>query len=411
MNRRGFLTSLLALGLPRPAFAAGGAAPRVVVVGGGFAGATLARYLKLWGGNIDVTLVEQNRVYYAPPRINQALVGIFPVADLRFGYEGLAKRGIRVIHDRATAIDAEKKQLRLAGGEAISYDRLAVAPGIGFQTDKIEGLDVATLPPAYRADDSFVKLGRALADMKDGGVFLLGVPLAPYRCPPGPYERACLIADYLMKHKPKSKLLVLDANPEIASLHTVFGDWFRGRYASVIDYMPSSGVTSVHPAEGVVGTEFDQYKADVVNIIPAQKAGGLAESSGLMNVNGRWCGVDFHSYESTALPNVHVVGDSVAVTLPKSGHMANSEAKICAAAMLALLAGEPVDPDPRFVNTCYFFVSPKEVVHTASISYYDRDHHSMAVVEGTEGASIAASTAETAYAEGWFHNIMRDTLG
>jgi len=396
---------------------AGPSIGRVVVVGGGFGGATAARYLRLWGGNLDVTLVERNPSFISCPISNLVLGGYKQMADITRGYEGLSAAGVKVLQGDVVAIDPAAKTLRLASGAVLAYDRLVLSPGIDFMNDPIGGLATpaaqAKILHGWKAGAQTLALRRQLLDMPDGGVYALSIPKAPYRCPPGPYERACVVAAYLQQAKPKSKVLVLDANPEVQSKKALFEKAFKERYAGILEYRPNAELKEVDVAGQVARFEFEDVKADVLNVVPPQRAADIARSAGLVNVNGRWVGVNWLTMESTAVAGVHVLGDATfpGPGMPKSGHMANQHAKVAAAAIIQLLKGEAVSATPVVMNTCYSFVSGSEVIHVASVHQYDAAEKSFKPVAGAGGVSAAASQLEGRYALSWADNIWADALG
>ena len=389
-------------------------AGRVVVVGGGFGGATAARYLKLWGGAaVDVTLVERNEGFISCPMSNLVIAGVRDPLSISHGYSGLAAQGIKRLRAEVVGIDPAGKTLRLADGSTLRWDRLVLAPGIGFMLDAVPGLaaalDSGRAVHAWKAGAQTLMLRHQLENLPDGGVVLMSIPKAPYRCPPGPYERACLIASYLRRAKPRAKLLVLDANPEIQSKKALFERAFSQHHAGVLEYRPNAELKEV-TGDGIARFEFEDVRADVLNLIPPQRAGELAAD--FANVNRRWVGVDWLTMQAQAAPGVHVVGDAIlsASGMPKSGHLANQQAKLAAAAVLALLKGEAVNPAPVVMNTCYSFVTPTEAMHVASVHQYDAAEKTMKAVPGAGGVSPAASAAEAAIALGWADNIWADTL-
>lgn len=394
----------------------GGGAGRVVVVGGGYGGATAAKFIKLWAPDIDVTLVEPNQHFISCPISNLVLGGNAQMSDITFSYEGLRSRGIRVIRDSAVAIDAEKRQVRLAGGDSLGYDRAIVSPGVELLFDQIPALKSADaqsrIPHAWKAGAQTVALRNQLTAMRDGGVYVLQIPMAPYRCPPGPYERVCQVADYFKKAKPKSKIIVLDSNPDITSKKGLFLAAWDGLYKGMIDYHTNSEIADVDIKGMTVKLQFENVKGDVINVVPAQRAADIAVNSGLVTANNRWCGVDWTTCESVAVKGVHVLGDATlsASAMPKSGSMANQHAKVCAAAVIALLKGQPVNADTMMMNTCYSFVSGDSAMHVASVHRYDATQKSILPVKGSGGVSAAASTAEAAYAWGWARNIWAEAL-
>ncbi len=419
LNRRRVLGAGLALGgLALAGCATGGASGpsigRVVIVGAGFGGSTAARYLKLWGGNVDVTLVERNPNFISCPISNLVLGGHKQMADITRGYDGLKALGVKVLQGDVTAIDAAGKKIKLAGGAELSYDRLILSPGVDFITEGTPGLQAALdsgrVQHGWKAGPQTVALRKQLEAMPDGGVFAMSIPKVPYRCPPGPYERACMVASYLKQHKPRSKVLVLDANPEVQSKKALFEKAFKDHYSGILEYRANNELKEV------VGTtaklEFDDVKADVLNVIPAQRAGDIARSAGLLNMNNRWAGVNWLTMESTAAPGVHVLGDATfsAPAMPKSGHMANQHAKVAAAAIIELLQGKPVNTTPVVMNTCYSFVTAKDVVHVASVHQYDAVDKTFKTVPGSGGVSAGANQIEGRYALSWADNIWSDML-
>ncbi|MDD2669150.1 MULTISPECIES: FCSD flavin-binding domain-containing protein [Zoogloea] len=423
LTRRDFLkTATLAGGavaLPGLSGCALGARPRghVVVVGGGFGGATVAKYLRMWSQlGVDVTLVERNPQFISCPISNLVIGGDKTMADITMGYEGLTRNwGVRVLQDTVTSIDAGARKLTLASGAVLSYDRLVLSPGIEFLFDEVPGLESeaarTSILHAWKAGPQTVALRKQLEDMRDGGVYALTIPRAPYRCPPGPYERACLVANYLQKAKPKSKVLVLDANEEITSKKALFTQAFE-RYKGILEYRPGSELREVDAASRTAILEFDKVRADVLNVVPPQRAGDIAAKSGLKLINKRWVDIDWLSFESVNTPGVHVIGDAIfpAPTMPKSGHMANQHAKVTAAAILNLLAGEAPNPNPVVMNTCYSFVDAKNVIHVASVHQYDAAKKTVLPVSGAGGVSAAANEMEGRYALSWARNIWADML-
>lgn len=398
-------------------FAAGGAKPRVVVVGGGFGGATAARYLRLWSrGSVNVTLIERNPSFISCPFSNLVLGGTKTMADITFGYGTLKKHGVHVIQGDVLAIDAERRQVRLSDGNSLPYDRLLLSPGIDFMYDLLPGLDPEVaesgmIPHAWKAGSQTVALRKQLEEMPDGGTFALCVPKAPFRCQPGPYERACLIAHYFKQRKPKSKVLILDANAEPAAKKDLFLQVWKDAYPGIIEYRPRHTIVGVDVVQRRVEFEFDEpVKADVLNIIPAQKAGHIAQP--LVNKNGRWVGVDWLSLESEVAPNIHVIGDATFATsgMPKSGHITNQQAKVAAAALLNLFVGQPVNPEPMMVNTCYSFIDPANAVHVITVHAWDAKEKTFKLVPGSGGLSAAPSKLEAKFALAWAKNIWADTL-
>jgi sulfide dehydrogenase [flavocytochrome c] flavoprotein subunit len=418
VQRRTFLASALggsawpALAAPGRDIARAASLGRVVVVGAGFGGATAARYLRLLsGGRIDVILVDQRADFISCPVSNRVLGGQRTIEQLTFKYDALERHhGVKRMTGAVTAIDADKSRIVVAG-KPLAYDRLVVAPGIDFMYDAWPALARAQeqIPHAWKAGPQTRLLQRQLLTMRDGGVFTIAVPLLPYRCPPAPYERACQVAFYLKTHKPRSKVVVLDANPVITSKRALFERAWRDLYPGMIDYMPDSQVQHVDVATRLVKTAFERVASDVLNIIPPQRAGQLAQTAGLANVDGRWCEVDFLSYASTVLPHVHVIGDAIDAGLPKSAHMANAQAKVCAAAIVALMQGKAPDPAPAFANTCYSFVDDKQAMHISTLYRYEAAKKSMQA-QGESFLSAQRSAEEGLDANAWARQIWGDVL-
>jgi NADPH-dependent 2,4-dienoyl-CoA reductase/sulfur reductase-like enzyme len=424
MNRRLFLgqSSALfgvALGMPGLARANLNKA-QIIVVGGGYGGATAAKYLRLLSNNTaNVTLIEPNAQFISCPMSNLVIGGSKTLADVTVSYDVLQKKhGVKVVKDSVASFNAEKKTVQLASGQTLSYDKLVVSPGISLMLDSIEGLAQANQAgvtlQAWKAGDETVALHKQLASMQDGGVFAISIPLAPYRCPPGPYERACQVANYLKKNKPKSKVIVLDANPDVISKPGLFKKVWAEQYAGILEYRPQFNVTAVDAKTKTLKFDVqDDLKADVLNILPAMRAGDLAVQGGIANANKRWVQVDFKTFESTAAKDVHVLGDSIQVAplMPKSGHMANQHAKVAAAAIIAQLNGFEVNPAPVLTNTCYSFVNDTQVVHVASVHQYDAAEKTFKTVAGSGGVSTGPTDLEGVYAWGWARNIWADSLG
>jgi NADPH-dependent 2,4-dienoyl-CoA reductase/sulfur reductase-like enzyme len=392
-------------------------AGKVVVVGGGYAGATAAKYIRMWEPAIEVILVEPNASFVSCPFSNRVLGGSMTIDELTIGYDKLEKvRGVTRIRDQAVAIDADRRQVRLARGDALGYDRLILAPGIDFALEQLPGLEKAIAEErvlhSWKAGPQTVALRKQLEAMRDGGVFALWIPKSPYRCPPGPYERATQVAYYFKNHKPKSKVVILDANEDIQSKKGLFLKVWQGMYPGIVEYRANSEYVGYDAATNTIKVLTGDVRADVLNVIPPQRAGRIARDAGLADVNARFCGVDFLTYESTVAKNVHVIGDSIqaAPAMPKSGHMANQHGKICADAVIALMTGRAVNDQPIIANTCYSWVSNREVVHVASVHKYDRDKKTMVTVPGAGGLSPAPSVKEGAFAMGWAESIWSDTL-
>ena len=391
-------------------------AGRVVVIGGGYGGATAAKYVKMWAPEIDVVVVERDAYFISCPISNLVLAGNTTMQDITMTRETLTRRGVRLVRDEAVAIDASRREVRLARGNALPYDRLIVSPGADFMYDKLPGLRAAgaqqRILHAWKAGEQTVALRKQLEAMRDGGVYVLHIPLAPYRCPPGPYERVCQVADYFKRAKPRSKILVLDSNPDITSKAGLFRAEWNGPYKGLIEYRPNSELEDVDAKGMAIKLVFDSVKGDVLNVIPPHRAGDIAHTSGLITANERWCGIDWLTAESVAVKGVHVLGDATlsAPAMPKSASMANQHGKLCAAAVIALLKGQPVNPDPVIMNTCYSFVSGKSAMHVTSIHHYDAAQKTLVPVKGAGGVSGKSSEVEGAYAWGWARNIWADTL-
>lgn len=425
MRRRAVLGALTGLagaatlGMLTPRQARAAAPARVVVVGGGYGGATTARYLRTWSrGAVDVTLVEPDAALVSCPLSNLVVAGNRQMADITVPYDTLVRRhGVTHVRDLATAIDLAARTVRLAGGGTLPYDRLVLSPGVEMQSSAIPGLARPggdQILHAWKAGPQTEALRRQLAAMRDGGTFAITIPLAPYRCPPGPYERACLVADYLKQHKPRSKVLIFDANPDITSKGALFRQVWETRYKGMIEYRPQHETVDVDPATRTIKFDVqDDERADVVNLLPPQRAGAIAVSAGLATANGRWCEVDFRTMASRVAPEIHVLGDAIQIAplMPKSGTMANQHGKVAAAAILQLLAGQAPDPAPLYTNTCYSFTSASEAIHIASVHRYDAAQQTMITVPGSGGLSTGPSALEGTYGIAWARSIWADMLG
>ena len=423
-NRRDFVKSAGALSLLGTAAIAGCASvggvakPKVVVVGGGFGGATAAKYIAMWSeGKIDVTLVERDAQFVSCPLSNLVLGGSKSMADISVAYDGLNKYGIKRIQGDATSFDPDKKTLTLADGTALPYDRLVLSPGIDFLLDALPGLatvDARTnVLAAWKAGPETIALRNQLLAMKDGGVYAIHIPKAPYRCPPGPYERACQVATYFQSAKPKSKVLILDANEDVVSKKGLFMKAWNGQFKGMIEYRNNQEIEDVDGWTNTLKMTFGgDIQADVLNVLPPMRAGNIATANGLNNSNKRWCQIDWLTYESTAVKNVHILGDAlqIAPAMPKSGHMANQHGKVCAAAIVALLTGDTVNQTPMVANTCYSFIDASNVVHVASVHRYDAAQKTMVAVAGSGGLSTEQNALEGVYANSWARNIWADML-
>ncbi|MHB1353034.1 MAG: FCSD flavin-binding domain-containing protein [Thiobacillus sp.] len=416
LDRRDFLTVSAAAALA----AASGcrslpASPRarVVVVGAGFGGAACAKYLRKWGPGLDVTLIEPNERFVSCPISNWVLGGLRSMDDITHGYGGLARHGIRLVRDGVVAIDPDTRTLRTAQGLQIGYERLVLAPGVEIQADSVRGFAQAEaagrVVHAWKAGAQTALLRRQLEAMPDGGAFIIAIPAAPYRCPPGPYERACLVAHYFKESKPRSKIIVLDANPDIVSKKPLFTDAWSTLYPGMIDYRPNSPALVVDAASMTVSTDFEDVRGDVLNVVPRQRAGAVCNLVGARNDgNKAWCTVDFATFESTAAPGVHIIGDSVASTLPRSGHMATNQARVCAGAIVDLLADRAPDPAPVIANTCYSATSDRTAGHVAHVYRLVPGKGYVAAPEG--GATEKGDAGNFRYAESWAKNIWAEVL-
>ncbi len=423
MNRREIL-KLIAAGAASTTLASCASTPearkplaRVIVIGGGYGGATAARYLRLWGGNhIEVYLIERNTNFISCPLSNLVLGGSRQIDDLTMNYANLRALGVIVLNDEVVGIDASKKRISLKKIADLDYDRLIVSPGIELMHEQIAGYTAEAqkrVLHAWKAGPETVALREQLTSMRDGGVYVLSIPKAPYRCPPGPYERASQVAHYFKQAKPRSKVLVLDANEDIVSKKGLFLSAWNDLYKGILQYVPNQEVRELDAMTGTVKTEFDTHKGDVLNVLPPMRAGNLARDAKLITHNNRWCDVDWLSMESTAAKGIHVLGDATlaAPAMPKSASMANNHAKIAAAAILAQVLGEAPNPQPVIANTCYSYVSDSEAVHVTSVHRYDAEKKTLLTVPGSGGVSSARSALEKAYADAWARNIWSDTLG
>ena len=371
------------------------------------------------GGNaVSVTLVERDAAFVSCPLSNLVLAGSRAMADITVGYEALGRRGIDVVHDHAVAIDAERRRVRLARGPELPYDRLILSPGIDFFFDRVSGLDADTareaFPHAWRAGPQTVLLRRQLEAMPNGGVFAISIPRAPFRCPPAPYERACQVAWYFRRAKPRSKVLVLDGNEDVQAEKALFLKAWSEDYKGLVEYRPDHVLSGVDLRTRTARFETaDDVTADVLNVIPPHGAARIARSAGVITVNDQWCEVDFLTFESRKVPGIHVLGDAIQVAplMPKSGHMANQHGKVAAAAVLASLAEAPVNPAPVLDNFCYSFINDREAAHIASRHRYDGMQKTFLTVPGSTESSAAKSTLDGDYGFAWARSIWADMLG
>ncbi|MDH3242841.1 MAG: NAD(P)/FAD-dependent oxidoreductase [Alphaproteobacteria bacterium] len=407
-----------ALGLVNviPARAASG---RVVVVGGGFGGATTAKYLRRLDPGIQVTLIEPKKQFQTCPFSNTVIAGLNDIGFITHGYDALRNKwGAQVVHDMVTKVDAAKKTVTTAGGSTIGYDKLVLSPGIDFKWDAVPGYSQAAgqkMPHAWNGGPQTILLRRQLEAMSDGGVFVIVSPPNPFRCPPGPYERVSLIAHYFKTKKPKSKIIILDPKPKFSKMPLFLEGW-KALYGDMIKWVgqkDGGGPSRVDVGGMTVHTEFDKFKGDVVNFIPAQMAAKIARVAGVANKSG-WCPINPRTFESTMVKDIHVIGDaSIASPLPKSGFAANSEGKACAGAIVAALSGKTPGV-PSMINTCYSLVSPDYGISVAMV--YGFAGGKITKVKGSggvspKGASTEFRRKEAQYAEGWYSSISSDIWG
>ena len=420
INRRNFAKIIgsaglaSTLGMPSLVF---GASKKVVVVGGGFGGATAAKYLRKLDSSIDVTLVEPNPTYYTCPFSNTVLGGIKDMSEIAHGYGAMKnKHGVRVIHAKAKNVNSNSKTVTLDNGRKLDFDRAIVSPGVDLRFDSMEGYSqTATdmMPHSWKAGPQTALLRRQLENMRNGGTVLICPPGNPFRCPPGPYERTSLIAHYLKTHKPKSKIIILDAKEKFSKQSLFMSGWDL-HYGDLIEWRAGTAggkISRVDPQNMQVETEFGMEKGDVINFIPAQHAGKVARDSGLTNKKG-WCPVNQVTFESTLQPGIHVIGDaSIAGKMPKSGFSANSQGKVAAAAIVSELAGqEPIEPS--YANTCYSLITPEHGISVAKV-YKISDKKTIVGVKGSGGVSPKnedpiVRRQEAIYTQGWYDAIVQD---
>lgn len=388
---------------------------RVVVVGGGMAGATVAKYLRLWGGTgVDVTLIERDASYTSNIMSNLVLNGSRTISSLQYGYGNLSSRyGVKVVKGEVLTIDPVGRKVTIAGGTSLAYDRLVIAPGVDF--DVLPGLESpdaqAKVPHAWKAGPQTTALRNMITAMPNGGIFVMSIPPKPYRCPPGPYERACIVADWLKTNRPGSKVIVLDANPGITAEVNAFTDAFNVVHQGVIEYYPGVSITSVDATTMTVNTSIGNIQGNVLNLIPPHRAGKVLSANGLINTaDGRWTAVDVLSYESKTAPGIHVIGDASATTQPKAGHIANQEAKVCADAILRLLAGLPLDPSPHTNSACYSPITATTASWLTANYRYDATTATMVPVPASAGEAAARSTKNFEEMGKWFTALMGDTF-
>ena len=419
-TRREFLRNSAALGgasmLPMPAIAQ--AAPRVVVVGGGFGGVSVARNIKALNPKIHVTLVEASQTFTACPFSNAVLGGLRDLKAQQFGYDKVRAAGVNVVIGTAIGVNQTGRTVRLSD-VTLPYDRLVLSPGIDIRWDALPGYNeaaAAKMPHAWRAGEQTTLLRNQLTSMEDGGLVVMSAPANPFRCPPGPYERACLIAHYLKTSKPKSKLLVLDAKDQF-SKQRLFQNAWKELYPDHLEWVSLSAggkVNSVDPETNTLTTDFGKHVAKVANVIPPQKAGRIAELAGVTNQTG-WCPINPATFESTQVPGIHVVGDAtIAAPMPKSGFVANSQGKVCALAITKLLGGGQPEAQPMFLNTCYSLVAPNYGISVVNV--FKAAGNAMTEIKDSGGVSPVDAPAdfrasEAAYAEAWFRTITSEVFG
>jgi NADPH-dependent 2,4-dienoyl-CoA reductase/sulfur reductase-like enzyme len=420
VSRRGGLRAVGAAAIAASSRTFGARAlPRVVVVGGGYGGASAARELKrLAGDSIDVVLVERDAAFVSCPLSNLVIGGSRAMRDITVAYDGLARHGVRVVHDIALAIDSERREVRLARGAALRYDRCIVSPGIDFFFDRIEGLDTeaarARFPHAWKAGPQTLALRHQLEAMRDGGVFAISIPTAPLRCPPAPYERACQVAWYVQRAKPRSKVLVLDGNEDVQAEKALFERAWAERYRGIVEYRPNCVLTGVDAATATARFEVaDDVRADVLNVIPPHGAGAIARAAGVITANDRWCEVDFRTFESIKVAGIHVLGDAIQVApaMPKSGQMANRHGKAAAAAVLAALREAPTPAPADLDAMCYSYITDREAVHLSSVHRYDEAQRTYLPMAGAGSVSSAMSAQDGERGFAWARSIWNDMLG
>jgi sulfide dehydrogenase [flavocytochrome c] flavoprotein subunit len=413
---RGIAATTASFTLPCPSRAQ--AAARIVVIGGGFGGAACARALRRIDAKFQVTLVEPNKIFTACPFSNEVIAGLRDIEAQQFSYEKIIADGVSVIAQAAVKIDPQARTVGLADGTTLAYDRLVLAPGIDLRFDALPGYDEAAaekMPHAWKAGEQTMLLRRQLEAMDDGGLVVLAVPASPSRCPPAPYERASLIAHYLKAKKPRSKILILDAKDAIPQ-QRLFENAWKELYPGMIERISLSQggrVVSVDPSTNTLVTDFGNYDAKVANVIPPQKAGGIAGIAGAIDNTG-WCPIDPVTFASKLVPNIHVIGDAcIGGGIPKSASAANAEAKACASAVASLLSGAS-PPVPRLDGTCYDTVAPG-YAFSLSGTYQPKDDI-FAEIEGSGFTSPVDAPRETRQreadiAQSWYHTITAETFG
>jgi NADPH-dependent 2,4-dienoyl-CoA reductase/sulfur reductase-like enzyme len=415
MNRRHFLqfAGLASASLTLPRVLRGATtAPRVVVVGGGFAGATVAKYLRLWGANLDVTLIDRDAEHHACILSNLVVTGQLPISRIRLGYGALqTQRGVKVVQAEVVEVNPAERCVVVqdaAGYRAYPYDRLVLAPGIDFITPA-GAYDPLLTPHAWKAGPQTLLLKQQLAALPSRGTFVMNIPKSPYRCPPGPYERACVVADYLKRKKPGSRIVVLDANSTIQAEPLTFDRAFNETYRGLLTYVPNAEITAVLSAEKKLVTTRGSFSGAVVNYIPNQRAGEIVTQAGLVNdPSGRWALVDPLTYASTVNPAIHILGDSQGTGQPKSGHMANSQAKVCADAIIRAFAGEAPDPAPTTSSACFSPITSTKASWLSASFQYDAATGAMKRVDLGEAHEPTSDGFQQMYQ--WADNIFADSF-
>ncbi|QTR54156.1 NAD(P)/FAD-dependent oxidoreductase [Thiothrix unzii] len=383
--------------------------PHIVVIGGGFAGATAAKYLRHWSTAVDVTLIEVNANYNSCILSNLVLNNQMNLGQITFNYNILAQQyGIRVINDWVNSVDGQNQTISLRNGTTLGYDRLIIAPGVQFLN--VAGLDSNRIPHAWKAGTQTTLLQQQLAAMPNNGKFVMTIPAAPYRCPPGPYERACVIADYLRTNKPGATVTILDANADIVAERQTFSQAFNVTYNGIIEYVPNAVLQSVDSDQRIAHTSLGDYRADVLNVIPPQSAGEIIHTTGLANVGGKWAGVNPLSYESTAIANIHVIGDSQGTGQPKAGHIANAEAKVCADAILRLLNNAPPFAAPVTNSACYSPITATTASWLTAVYAYDATTGTMKVVPESSGEATTHTAQNYRRMLDWANSLFADTF-
>jgi NADPH-dependent 2,4-dienoyl-CoA reductase/sulfur reductase-like enzyme len=411
---RGIAASAAAAALPCPSFAQ--SAARIVVIGGGFGGASCARALRKLDAGLQVTLIEPNRIFTACPFSNEVIAGLREIEAQQFGYDKIVADGVTVIPQAAAKVDPHARTVGLADGSSVGYDRLVLAPGIDLRFDALPGYDEAAslkMPHAWKAGEQTTLLRKQIEAMEDGGVVVLAVPAAPLRCPPAPYERASLIAHYLKTKKPRSKILILDAKDGFSQQRLFEAAW-KELYPGMIERIALSQggrVTSVDPATGTIVTDFGNYTAQVASVIPPQKAGRVAEIAGAADNTG-WCPIDPVSFGSKLLPNVHVIGDAcIAGQIPKSASAANAQGNACAAVIANLISGKSPDM-PRLNGACYNTVAPGYAFSLSGIYQPKEDQFAEVEVRTSPvDAPRDVRQQEAEKAQNWFKTITVDAFG